>query len=59
MDPKVIVILGMGAFMLFLFIIIGVIYWVNSEDDSNDDSSSDDIKSEDDSNEIIPKDNSR
>ena len=41
MDPKILVVLGAGGFMCLLFVIIGIIAWVNSGDDGDDDSDGD------------------
>ena len=34
MDPKTMVMMGMAGFIFLLFIIIGIIVWVNSGDES-------------------------
>jgi hypothetical protein len=33
MDPKVLVVLGMGGLMFFLFLIVGIVVWINSEEE--------------------------
>lgn len=33
MDPKILVVLGMGGFMVFFFFIIGIIYWVTMDEE--------------------------
>jgi hypothetical protein len=35
MDPKVLAVLGMGGLMCFLFLIVGIVAWINSEEDDS------------------------